>query len=236
MDDAALTALIRRARSVATKRDGRQDTIAQHIADVLGLSKQQPEAVSQESLAQYRDGTYENGTLYRTVTPGGNLTERDIAHQMISSTDHGLNFGGGRAFGTGLYFAGTGRSGSRGAGAYESSLYGSRGNSYTLEARLKPTARIATSGTMTGTTARQWIRTHRGALTSMGIAVRSNGGVYSTRTGMTSVDAVTTVAMLMGYDGYRNDDSSTPYYTIWNRGALQVARGNKFDRARNNAL
>lgn len=236
MDDAALTALIRRALRNQVTPDGRDGTYAQKIADALGISKNAPESVSQEALGQYRNGTYEGGTLYRTINGGNGKTARQIAHEFTSSTDsYGWNYGGGRVWGVGLYFAGTGKSGSRGAGAYESSLYGARGGiSYTLEARLKPTARIATIQDITGSSGKAWAKARSSALSRIGVRVDASGNIHPSSGSRN--DMLTTVAMLMGYDGFRNEDTRTPYFTIFNRGALQVARGNKYDRARNKTL
>lgn len=237
MDDATLTALITSALRASITQDGRQDTPAQRIADALGITQNVPESVPQEALAQYRNGTYENGTIYRTVKDiRRGKTARQLAHELTSSTDYGLNFGGGRAWGTGLYFAGTGSRGSRGAGAYESWCYGSgSATSYMMEARIKPTARIATFADLNTAKARSWALAHKGALTKLGLQVTPTGDVNGNWR-MGSDDVNTTVAMLMGYDGFRNGDSNTPYYAIWNRGALQVARGNKYDRAGNRTL
>lgn len=235
MDDATLTAAITRALRSRITSDGRQDTPAQHIADALGFTANKPESVPQEALAQYRGQHYENGTIYRTVRDVGAKTARQIAHDLTSSDDYGLNFGGGRAYGTGLYFAGTGSRGTGNAGARDSYWYG-RGNpnSYMMEARIKPTANIATSGYLQTAKAKNWAKAHKTALGRIGIQVSASGAI-SSRT-MDSDDMRTTVAMLMGYDGYRNSDTTTPYYTIWNRGALQVARGNKYSRAGNGQL
>ena len=49
MDDATMTALIQRAQSASITRDGRQDTIAQRIADALGITQNVPESVPQEA-------------------------------------------------------------------------------------------------------------------------------------------------------------------------------------------
>lgn len=243
MDDATLTALITRAINASITHDGRQDTPAQRIADALGLTNNQPESVPQEALAQYRNGTYENGTLYRTVNDQRDSqgrvvkTARQIAHDLTSANDYGLNFGGGRAWGTGLYFAGTGSRGSRGAGAYESWCYGSGpATSYMMEARIKPTARIATARDLSSAKTQQWAKSHVNALRKIGLHVNASGHILNRNPGMSSDDVNTTVAMLMGYDGFRNDSSTTPYFTIFNRGALQVARGNKYDRAGNRTL
>lgn len=232
MDDATMMALIQRAQSAPGPTDNRDDTMAQRIADLLGLSANRPESVRQEELAQYRSGTYDQGTLYRTVNDGrSGITARQIAHDLTDSTSYGMNYGGGRVWGTGLYFAGTGHNGGRGAGARESSGYGWT-NPYTVEARLSPTARIATLSDLTGAAGKAWVRSHASTLTRLGISINRYGGISSRYiNGMTDDDATTTLAMLMGYDGFRNGDTSTPYYTIWNRGALQVARGNKYDRA-----
>lgn len=236
MTDAQLTALITRAMSASITHDGRQDTPAQRIADALGLTNNVPESVSQEALAQYRNGTYENGTIYRTVNDAGGKTGRQIAHELTSANDYGLNFGGGRAYGTGLYFAGTGPRGGNGAGAYESSLYGSswRG-AYTMEAHIKPTAKIATAASLRSASAKQWAKNHTRALSQIGLRVDASGNVHGNRS-MSSDDVNTTVAMLMGYDGFRNGNTNTPYYTIFNRGALQVARGDKYSRASSRTL
>lgn len=234
MDDATLTALFQRAMAASITRDGRQDTPAQRIADALGISANKPESVPQEALAQYRSQTYNNGTLYRTVDDaGGGLSGRQIAHDLTDSTDYGLNFGGGRVYGVGLYFAGRGSHDSTSA-ANHSSRYGggSRWGSYTIEAHLKPTARIATDGDLSGAKARSWALAHKRALNAAGFHVTNVGVVGARRSsGMSDNDVKTTVAMLMGYDGYHNGRSNVPYYTIFNRGALQVARGNKYDRA-----
>lgn len=231
MDDATLTALIQRAQSAPRPTDRRDDTMAQRIADALGISANQPESVRQEALAQYRGQHYEQGTLYRTVNDGA-ITARQIAHDLTDATgSYGLNYGGGRVWGTGLYFAGTGHNGYGNAGSRESAGYGWT-NPYTIEARLKPTARIARLSDLTGPKGQAWMRAHSATLNKLGISTYSRGGISSRYiNGMTDDDATTTLAMLMGYDGFRNDDTSTPYYTIWNRGALQVARGNKYDRA-----
>lgn len=242
MDDRTLTGLIQRALIATITRDGRQDTPAQRIADALGLSANKPESVRQEALASSRGGTYDSGTLYRTVndvrdryTGAVTATARQLAHDLTDSTDYGLNFGGGRAFGTGLYFAGTGSRDGRGAGARESEGYGHT-NPYMMEARLKPTARIATNGDVYGTTGQSWAKAHVGALRKLGIRVDASGGIHHAGFNGSGDDMTTTVAMLMGYDGYREDSTSRPYYTIWNRGALQVARGNKYGRGSNGTL
>ena len=231
MDDATLTALIQRAQNAPGPADNRDDTMAQRIADALGITANQPESVRQEALAQYRGQHYEQGTLYRTVNDGA-ITARQIAHDLTDATDsYGLNYGGGRVWGTGLYFAGTGHNGYGNAGSRESAGYGWT-NPYTIEARLKPTERIATLRDLTGPKGQAWMKSHATTLTKLGIGVDRHGYITSRYIrGMTDDDATTTLAMLMGYDGFRNDDTSTPYYTIWNRGAMQVARGNKYDRA-----
>lgn len=233
MDDATLTALITRALSASITSDGRQNTPAQRIADALGLSANKPESVRQEALAQYRGQTYEQGTIYRTVNAGhGSKTAQQIAHELTDSTDYGLNFGGGRCWGTGLYFAGTGpRASTRNYGAIESAVGYGYGNAYTIEAHIKPTARIATASTFSTTAAKNWAKAHTQALARLNLRVNASGNIINNSRNMSSEDVQTTVAMLMGYDGFRNGDTSTPYYTIWNRAALQVARGNKYARA-----
>ena len=236
MDDATLTALIARAMSAPHQwatHDGRVDTPAQRIADALGLSARQPESVPQEALAQYRGGTYEQGTIYRTINDAsGGKTARQLAHELTTSSDIGLNFGGGRAYGTGLYFAGTGHTGGRNAGANESAQYGQTAStSYTIEARIKPGARIATAADLSSRKAQKWALAHKGALRRLGLSVSSSGLVSQGTSTMRAADIQTTLAMLMGYDGFRNGYTDTPYYTIWNRGCLQVARGNKYGRA-----
>lgn len=237
MDDATLTAAITRALQSRITSDGRQDTPAQHIADALGFTANKPESVPQEALAQYRGQHYEDGTIYRTVPDGKGKTARQIAHELTSSDDYGLNFGGGRAYGTGLYFAGSGSRSIGNAGARDSYWYGrGQSNAYMMEAHIKPTARIANSGFMSTAATKKWALAHTSALRKIGLTVASNGLIRNNNPGMSSDDMRTTVAMLMGYDGYRNGDTTTPYYTIWNRGALQVARGNKYSRAGNGSL
>lgn len=237
MDDATLTALVQRAQRATIARDGRQDTIVQRIADILGISANQPESVSQEALAQYRGQANGAGTIYRTINDAGNKTGRQIAHELTSSNDYGLNFGGGRVFGCGLYFAGSGvQARGNNLGAFESSLYGSSSEgAYTIEARFKPGARIAGNWDITGPQGQAWAKSHAGALRSMGLKVDSQGNVTGNH-GTSSADVKTIMALCMGYDAYRNTDSTTPYFTVFNRGVLQVARGNKYDRAANRSL
>lgn len=236
MDDATLTALITRALRASITRDGRQDTPAQRIADALGITQNVPESVPQEALAQYRGKVYEQGTIYRTVNNAGGKTGRQIAHDLTSSSDYGLNFGGGRCWGCGLYFAGSGPNASTSNyGAVDSSNYGSSARgAYTMEARFKSTAKVATVSDVTGPAGRAWAKKHVGALRKMGLGVTASGSVTSWGTrSMSSDDMHTTLALLMGYDAYRGGTTTVPYYTIFNRGALQVARGNKYDRASN---
>ena len=233
MDDATLTALIMRAHQAPMPTDGRDRTSAQMIADALGITQQRPESIPQEALARDRGQSGETGLLYRTVNDArdGSKTARQIAHELTDHTDnYGWNYGGGRAFGTGLYFVGTGRNSSPGESARHSAEgYGSPGrNPYTIEARLKPTARIATDSTFNSTAAKRWALAHKTALSKVAVDVHSDGSI-STRGRVR--DMYTTVAMLMGYDGYHESDSSNTYHTIFNLGALQVARGNKYDRA-----
>ena len=236
MDDATLTALIMRAHQAPMPTDGRDRTSAQMIADALGITKNVPESVPQEALAQYRGQSGANGLMYRTVNDQydndtGALikTSRQIAHELTNHTDnYGWNYGGGRAYGTGLYFAAQGSRSTPGeSAAHSAQAYGGR-NPYTIEARLKPTARIATDATFRSTAAKQWALAHKTALSKVAVNVDSRGNI-STR-GRDS-DMRTTVAMLMGYDGYREDSSTSVYHTIFNLAALQVARGNKYDRA-----
>lgn len=233
MDDATLASFLDAARRRSVTADGRQNTIAQRIADALGLSANKPESVPQEALAQHRSQVGDAGTLYRTVDDvTGGPTGRQIAHDLTDSTDYGLNFGGGRVWGTGLYFAGKGRLDSRSAASHSSSYgYGPRYGSYTIEAHLKPTAKIARDSDLTGAKARNWAKSHTTALRRIGLGVDASGNVHDNNGSWSRVDIHTTVAMLMGYDGYSNDRAYTPYYTIWNRGVLQVARGNKYSRA-----
>lgn len=237
MDDATLTAAITRAMRAGITRDGRQDTPAQHIADALGFSANRPDSVSQEALAQYRGQKYEDGTIYRTVYGANGKDGRQIAHELTSSNDYGLNFGGGRVYGTGLYFAGTGARGNGNAGARDSYWYGrGRSDAYMMEARIRSTAKIATSGFMARVATKTWAKAHKGALNRLGFSVSSTGTITKGSFSGSADDMRTTVAMLMGYDGYRNENQSVPYYTIWNRGALQVARGNKYARAGSGSL
>lgn len=239
MDDATLTSLVMRAMSATITRDGRDDTIGQRIADALGISQNRPELVSQEALAQYRSQSGANGLMYRTVNDIPGKTARDIAHEMTTSTgDIGLNYAGGRAIGIGLYFAAQTPTSSPGRAAEHSAVwYGiGAGNSYTIEARLKPTARIATRNTIEGPQGRQWALAHQGTLRGMGLRVASNGTVHETSSWQGSTaDMRTTLAMLMGYDGY-NSENSNGYHTIFNLGALRVAKGNKYTRAWNGSL
>lgn len=232
MDDATLYAAIHRGIGMGIKRDGRQDTLAQHIADALGFTANKPDSVSQEALAQYRGKHNEDGTIYRTVAPIPGKTARQIAHDLTSSDDFGLNFGGGRAYGTGLYFAGNGRNAVGNAAARDSHWYG-RGHTdaYMMEARIKSTARIAKSDFLNTSETQAWAKTHTRSLTRLGFKVMPSGVIRPGTFGGSNADMKTTIAMLMGYDGYSNGDARTPYYTIWNRGALQVARGNKYARA-----
>lgn len=234
MDDAALTALITRAMNATITPDGRDDTVAQRIADALGITQSVPESVSQEALAQYRSQSGENGLMYRTVNDGSGKTARQIAHELTNHTDnYGWNYGGGRAYGTGLYFAAQGRASTPGEAAQHSAGNYGWNNPYTIEARLKPTARIATDATFRSTAAKQWALAHKTALSKVAVNVDSSGNI-STRG--RDQDMRTTVAMLMGYDGYKESSSTSVYHTIFNLGALQVARGNKYDRARRGQL
>ena len=125
---------------------------------------------------------------------------------------------------------GTGRNSSPGESARHSAEgYGRPGrNPYTIETRLKPTARIATDSDLTSAAAKRWALAHKNALSKVAVDVHSDGSI-STRGSVSDMN--TTVAMLMGYDGYHESDSSNTYHTIFNLGALQVARGNKYDRA-----
>lgn len=238
MDDTALTALIRRAISAPNATDGRDDTIAQRIADALGITQNVPESVRQEALAGYRGASGDTGLLYRTVNDArdGSKTARQIAHELTDHADsYGWNYGGGRVYGTGLYFVGTGPGSSPGESAQHSAGNYGWNNPYTIEARLKPTARIATDGDLTSTTARQWALSHKRALANAGIRVDASG--YTHAMGSTrDSDVPTTVALLMGYDGYKESDRRNVYHTIFNPGVLQVARGNKFDRANRGSL
>lgn len=229
MDDATLTALIMRAHQAPMPTDSRDRTSAQMIADELGITKNVPESVPQEALAQYRGQSGANGLMYRTVNDDSSKTARQIAHELTNHTDnYGWNYGGGRAYGTGIYFAAQGSRSTPGeAAAHSAQAYGGR-NPYTIEARLKPTARIATDATFRSTAAKQWALAHKTALSKVAVNVDSRGNI-STR-GSDS-DMRTTVAMLMGYDGYREDSGTSVYHTIFNLAALQVARGNKYDRA-----
>lgn len=237
MDDATLTAMVTRALRASITRDGRQDTPAQHIADALGFSANRPESVSQEALAAHRGRKYEDGTIYRTVHDAAGKQARQIAHELTSAHDYGLNFGGGRAYGTGLYFAGTGARGTGNSGARDSYWYGrGQANAYMMEARIKPNAQIAKYGFMGTAKTKKWALSHRGALQAVGLTVSASGAIGHRGFNGSIDDVYTTVAMMMGYDGYRNENTSTPYYTIWNRGALQVARGNKYSRAGNGQL
>lgn len=240
MDDATLTALIRQARSAPRAADGRDDTIAQRIADALGITKNVPESVGQEALAQYRSQRGENGLMYRTLYDAGGKTARQIAHELTDHADnYGWNYGGGRAYGTGLYFAAQGPRSTPGESARHSAGYGAgRRNPYTIEARIKPGARIATDADLKGNAATQrWALAHKGALKQIGLQVNPSGLV--TRTAAfkgTREDADTTLALLMGYDGYKESSSTSVYHTIFNLGALQVARGNKYARAKSGSL
>ena len=237
MDDATMTSLIQRARRAARAADGRDDTMAQRIADALGITQNLPESVPQEALAQYRSQRGANGLMYRTVNDGSGKTARQIAHELTNHTgNYGWNYGGGRAYGTGLYFAAQGRASTPGESAMHSAGSYGWNNPYTIEARLKPTARIATDSDLRSSTAQRWALAHKGALQSMGLRVASNGSVSSGTSGMRGQDVDTTMALLMGYDGYREDSSTSVYHTIFNLGALQVARGNKYDRARRGQL
>lgn len=239
MDDAALTALIRQARSAPRAADGRDDTIAQRIADALGITKNVPESVGQEALAQYRSQPGENGLMYRTLYDAGSKTARQIAHELTDHTDnYGWNYGGGRAYGTGLYFAAQGSRSTPGESARHSAGYGAgRRNPYTIEARIKPGAHIATDADFTSTAGRTWAKAHTRALKAIGLEVNARGDVTpSSSWNGTHADATTTVAMLMGYDGYKESSSTSVYHTIFNLGALQVARGNKYARANSGSL
>ena len=234
MDDATLTALIMRAHRAPMATDGRDNTMAQIIADELGITKNVPESVPQEALARYRGQSGENGLMYRTVNDGSGKTARQIAHELTNHTDnYGWNYGGGRAYGTGLYFAAQGRASTPGEAAQHSAGSYGWNNPYTIEARLKPTARIATDATFRSTAAKQWALAHKTALSKVAVNVDSSGNI-STRG--RDQDMRTTVAMLMGYDGYKESSSTSVYHTIFNLGALQVARGNKYDRARRGQL
>ena len=238
MDDAALTALIRRAISAPNATDGRDDTIAQRIADALGITQSVPESVPQEAFARYRSQSGDNGLLYRTVndTDDGSKTARQIAHELTTRNgSYGLNYGGGRVWGTGLYFVGSGSMNDPGEAAHHSANGYGYGNAYTVEARLKPGARIATDADLAGPAARAWARSHVGALAKAGIRVDASGRTHSAGQ-MRDRDVDTTVAMLMGYDGYKATKQYNVYHTIFNLGALQIARGNKYDRALNRAL
>lgn len=246
MTDAEMTAMISRAQNAPYPTDARDDTIAQRIADALGISQQTPESVSQEALAAYRGGLYENGTIYRTVEDADTITGPEIAHGLTSDASaYGWNYGGGRVWGTGLYFAGTGPDASTpNRGALMSSRYGGGPGSYTMEARFRPGARIATESDLTSAAAKAWVRAHAGTLRSLGLTVNTRTGTFKTpstwvdpsRGVYGDEDANTVVAMLMGYDALRNISTSVPYYTVFNRGALQVARGNKYRRASTETL
>lgn len=238
MDDATLTALITRAMNTAITPDGRDDTVAQRIADALGITQSVPESVPREALARYRSQSGDNGLLYRTVndTDDGSKTARQIAHELTTRNgSYGLNYGGGRVWGTGLYFVGSGAANDPGEAAYHSANGYGYGNAYTVEARLRPGARIATAADLAGPAARAWARSHVGALAKAGIRVDASGHTHSAGR-MRDRDVDTTVAMLMGYDGYKATKQYDVYHTIFNLGALQIARGNKYDRALNRAL
>ena len=237
MDDATLTALFRQARSAPRAADGRDDTMAQRIADALGITQNLPESVPQEALARYRSQSGENGLMYRTVNDGGSKTARQIAHELTNHTgNYGWNYGGGRAYGTGLYFAAQGRGSTPGEAAFHSAGSYGWNNPYTIEARLKPTARIATDADLRSAAGRAWAKAHVGALRSIGLRVDTGGNVHDASGSWRSVDIDTTLAMLRGYDGYKESSSTSVYHTIFNLGALQVARGNKYDRANRGQL
>lgn len=237
MDDAALTALFQRARSAPRAADGRDDTMAQRVADALGITQNLPESVPQEALARYRSQSGENGLMYRTVNDGGSKTARQIAHELTNHTgNYGWNYGGGRAYGTGLYFAAQGSASTPGEAAFHSAGSYGWNNPYTIEARLKPTARIATDADLRSAAGRVWAKAHVGALSSIGLRVDASGNVHDASGSWRSVDIDTTLAMLRGYDGYKESSSTSVYHTIFNLGALQVARGNKFDRANRGQL
>ena len=240
MDDAQLTTLIQRALSAPRAADGRDNTAAQRIADALGITQNVPESVRQEALAQYRSQSGANGLMYRTVNdiPGGK-TARQIAHELTDHADnYGWNYGGGRAYGTGIYFAAQGSGSYPGEAANHSAQgYGRPGrNPYTIEARLKPTAKIATDSALSSTKAKQWALAHKGALSKIGLSVATNGLIRNNNPGMSGDDVKTTVAMLMGYDGYKESSRTSVYHTIFNLGALQVAKGNKYSRAYSGSL
>lgn len=239
MDDATLAALIRQARNAPRAADGRDDTIAQRIADALGITQNVPESVRQEALAQYRSQRGENGLMYRTLYDAGSKTAHQIAHELTDHTDnYGWNYGGGRAYGTGLYFAAQGARSTPGESAQHSAGYGyGRRNPYTIEARLKPSARIATDADLTSAAGRAWAKSHSRALKSIGLNVNARGDIArSSSWNGSRADMTTTVALLMGYDGYKESSSTSVYHTIFNLGALQVARGNKYARAVNGSL
>lgn len=232
-----MTNLIRRAINAPNAADGRDDTIAQRIADALGIAQNVPESVSQEALAQYRSQSGDTGLLYRTVNDtSSGKTARQIAHELTDHTDsYGWNYGGGRVHGTGLYFVGTGPGSSPGESAAHSAGNYGWNNPYTIEARLKPSARIATDADLRSRTAKQWALNHKRALANAGIRVDASGNTHATGSTRTA-DVQTTVAMLMGYDGYKESDTRAVYHVVFNLGALQVARGNKFDRANRGSL
>ena len=237
MDDATLTALLRQARSAPRATDGRDDTMAQRIADALGITQNLPESVPQEALAQYRSQRGANGLMYRTVNDGSGKTARQIAHELTNHTgNYGWNYGGGRAYGTGLYFAAQGSGSTPGESAMHSAGSYGWNNPYTIEARLKPTARIATDSDLRSAAGRAWAKAHVGALRSIGLRVDTSGNVHDASGSWRSTDIDTTIAMLRGYDGYKESSSTSVYHTIFNLGALQVARGNKYDRARRGQL
>lgn len=237
MDDATLTALFQRARSAPRAADGRDDTMAQRIADALGITQNRPESVRQEAFAQYRSQSGENGLMYRTINDTSGKTARQIAHELTASTgNYGWNYGGGRAYGTGLYFAAQGHGSTPGEAAFHSAGSYGWNNPYTIEARLKPTARIATDADLRSAAGRTWAKAHVGALRSIGLRVDASGNVHDASGSWRSVDIDTTVAMLRGFDGYKESSSTSVYHTIFNLGALQVARGNKYDRANRGQL
>ena len=232
MDDATMTALIRRAISAPTAADGRDDTMAQRIADALGISQNRPEMVDDDDLAQYRSGTYDAGTLYRTVNNVPGKTAQQMVQEMTTgSGSYGYNYGGGRAYGVGVYFAGKG-SRDRDSGAeHSASNYGYPGRSpYTVEAVVKQGAKIATNADLQGAKAKAWSLAHRGALAKAGLRVDASGNTHPTGS-MRQEDGYSIKAMLMGYDGYHEPASSIPYYTVFNLGALRMARGNKYRAA-----
>ena len=242
MDDATLNALVQQALAAPMVNDGRHDTVAQRIADALGITAGVPTSVPQEAFAADRAKSGANGLMYRTVNDQhdrntGALvkTAQQIAHDLTTHTgSYGLNYGGGRAYGVGLYFAAQGSADSAGAAAYHSSGYGNPGqNPYTIEARFKPGARVATATTVSNAKAKAWAKSHVTALRSMGIHVNPDGSTTPRRSSsMSTADMRTTIALCMGYDAFREDSKHSTYHAIFNPGALEVSRGNKYGRAR----